>query len=109
MRGNRILAEFRRTLLGVAAFTAATCVYERMSVVARSTFHFHRHRGLLKGEQFKGLYRVSILQFILLHDTIAPHGTRSQREGTILAACCTPNVLLCVTFKNVAEASYLDV
>lgn len=120
---RRLTKRVRRTtqkwviVLGTAAVvsTAAGVVMnlsdkrKNRTVREREQFNFDKHVLSIGDDHFQRLYRLTRQQFNKMCHLISPILSRRVKRNTDKAATVPVEVMLCVTLRILAGASYLDV
>lgn len=75
----------------------------------RKKFNMSKHMRQLTGQQFLRMYRMNVESFMKLKIVIEPLCTRQQRVQCTHAPAVSVDVMLCVSLRLLAGASYLDV
>lgn len=95
--------------MNIVIKSSLTALLTKGSVVPRDRFDFMKHVHDLTEVQFTRMYRMSFDQFMSLRNDIQPMCKRRQRRNAYLARAVSTEVMLCVTLRILAGASYLDV
>lgn len=85
------------------------CFAWKGNVYKRKRFCMRSHVEELTGRQFVRMYRMNYNTFSNLKTLIAPACHRGERHNSQTAPAVSVDVMLCVTLRVLAGASYLDV